>query len=271
MTAGGAPIRVGCCAGLADAALVRDAGYDYIELPVGTLMSAADDAAFHRVAAEIATLGIAAETTNLFIPATLPIVGPDADPEKVYAYAATALRRMGELGVRVCVFGSGGARSVPDGWERARALDQLAAFLAVVEQESAANGVRVVIEPLNHGESNVFNAVAESDQFAQARGVPGITVLADLYHMSVDNETYDGMRAAGDRLVHAHVADADRSPPGEGNGAYYDGFFRTLREIGYRGTVSIEARWRATDDEARLIERRRALAFVRQAWDQSGS
>ena len=70
---------------------------------------------------------------------------------------------------------------------------------------------------------------AESDDFNVARGLTGIGVLADLYHISVEGESYDGIVAAGDRLGHVHVADADRSAPGEGAATDYAGFFQTLR------------------------------------------
>jgi sugar phosphate isomerase/epimerase len=278
MTATGA-MRFGCCGGIADAPLIRDAGYDYIELPVGALMSATDDAAFRRIMENVGAFGIPVEACNVFIPAALKITGPQVEREPLWQYAALALRRMGEIGVRVCVFGSGGARSIPEGFDRTQALDQLAAFLDHVQETSARHGVHVVIEPLNRTESNVFNSVGESDAFTVARGLTGIGVLADLYHISVEGESYDGIVTAGDRLDHVHVADADRSAPGEGAATDYAGFFQALRAIGYAGAISIEARWKTTiGDELtgaetinRETEHHRALAFVRRQWQASGT
>lgn len=269
------PMRFGCCGGIADAPLIRDAGFDYIELPVGTLMSATDEAAYQRITHEILAIGLPVEACNVFIPATLKITGPTVEREPLWQYATVVLQRMGEIGARVCVFGSGGARSLPEEFDRARALDQLAAFLDHVQDVSARHGVRVVIEPLNRGESNVFTSVAEADEFNQSRGLAGIGVLADLYHLSVEGETYDGMVTAGDRLGHVHVADADRSAPGEGAPTDYAGFFQTLHRMGYTGTISIEARWRTTIHDAltgteaidRETEHYRALAFVRRQWE----
>jgi len=272
-------MRIGCCGGIGDAALIRDAGFDYIELPTGALMSATDEAAYQRVMENVRAMGIPVEACNVFIPATMKITGPNVEREPLWQYAGTALQRMGEIGVRICVFGSGGARSIPEGFDRAQALDQLEAFLDHVQETSARHGVRVVIEPLNRKESNVFNSVAESDQFNVTRGLSGIGVLADLYHISVEGESFDGMAAAGDRLGHVHVADADRSAPGEGAATDYAGFFRTLRAMGYPGTISIEARWRTTvrdelrgtDEIDRETEHHRALAFVRRQWEEATS
>lgn len=268
-----AGIQIGCCAPLEMAPLVREAGFDYIELPTATFRPDRDEAAFAPVRAEILGLGLPAYGCNVFIPGTYKITGPTAaaDRDAVYAYAATALRRLAEVGVQVQVFGSGGARSIPEGFDRARALDQLAAFLVHVERESAAAGVTVVIEPLNTKESNVFTSVAESDVFNQARGLHDIYVLADLYHIAQEGESYAGMVAANGRLRHAHVADVDRKPPGAGVVADYPGFFQTLRSLGYTGGVSVESRWttEAEDRAARTAEYARAYQFVRQAWDAS--
>ncbi len=279
MATNGAAMRWGCCGGIADEPLLRDAGFDYIELPVGALMSATDEPAFQRTMHEVGKMGLPTEACNVFIPATLKITGPHVEREPLWHYAATALQRMGEIGVRVCVFGSGGARSIPDEFDRAEALDQLAAFLDHVQETSARHGVRVVIEPLNRKESNVFNSVAESDDFTQARGLTGIGVLADLYHLSVEGESYDGMVAAGARLGHVHVADADRKAPGEGAATDYAGFFTTLKRMGYPGSISIEARWLKTvtdeltggEETDRETEHQRSLAFVRRQWEMADS
>ena len=144
MTATGA-MRFGCCGGIADAPLIRDAGFDYIELPVGALMSATDDAAFRRIMENVGAFGIPVEACNVFIPATLKITGPEVEREPLWQYAALALQRMGEIGVRVCVFGSGGARSIPEGFDRAQALDQLAGV-----PRSCAGGERAAWRPCRH-------------------------------------------------------------------------------------------------------------------------
>ncbi len=273
-------MRFGCCAQLPDADLVRAAGFDYLEPHVATVMKPEyeDDVLWEQAKSELFDLaerGLPVEAMNVFLPRHLKVTGPDASAlqRELYTYVALAMYRMSENGVRVVVFGSGGARSIPAGFERTRAEDQLAAFLAHLERESAATGVAVVIEPLNLKESNIFTSVAESDQFALSRGVPGIYVLADLYHMAQEGETYDGMRAAGPRLRHAHVADVDRTPPGMGEVADYPGFFRTLREIGYAGTVSVECRWESDADDraARGAEYAAANQYLRRAWAASGA
>ncbi|MCA1724341.1 MAG: hypothetical protein LC748_08885, partial [Thermomicrobia bacterium] len=80
-------MRFGCCGGIADAPLIRDAGFDYLELPVGALMSATDEAAYQRITQEILAMGLPVGACNVFIPATLKIAGPDVAREPLWKYA----------------------------------------------------------------------------------------------------------------------------------------------------------------------------------------
>src|SRR5262249_25937777 len=53
---------------------------------------------------------------TLFLPATLKVTGPAIDRDRQHAYVEKAFDRLARLGVEVVVFGSGGARRVPDGF-----------------------------------------------------------------------------------------------------------------------------------------------------------
>ena len=59
--------------------------------------------------------------------------GPDVSLERQDAYMEACIGRLARLGVEVLVFGSGGARNIPDGFSRAQALDQLVADVTRVE------------------------------------------------------------------------------------------------------------------------------------------
>ena len=68
----------------------------------------------------------------------LRVTGPDIDRDQQTVYVRKAFDRLARLGTQIVVFGSGGARRVPDGFSKDDALKQLvdfgrrAAFLATV-------------------------------------------------------------------------------------------------------------------------------------------
>ena len=198
------------------------------------------------------------EAFNVFITAA-KITGPTADPAVLEPYVHTLLQRAALVGGKIVVFGSGGARNVPDGFSRADAEAQIRQFLGWCADASDATGVVVAIEPLNHEESNILNTVAEGANYARALGRPGVRDLADTYHMEKDGEPIDAIVAAADVLAHTHTADTGRRAPGTG---VYDhvALFRALREANFDARLSIECSWENFDEQVGP-----ALAHLRAA------
>ncbi len=252
---------IGCCANLHQVATVARAGFDFIELPVvHTLMPDADGDAFAPTLAELEASPLPVESFNLFLPGDLRLVGPDVDHERIHRYVHHAMDRAAAVGGKVIVFGSAGARRVPDGYDPDDAFGQVEQFLAEAAPVAERFGVTLAIEPLNRGESNLLNSVPEAADLAQAVHHPHVRVLADLYHMAVEHEPLDHVVAAGNLIAHVHVADTGRFAPGTGD---YDtlGLFRRLKARGYAGRVAIECTWRDFDAEAPT-----AVAFLRETW-----
>ena len=74
-------------------------------------------------------------------------------------------------------------------------------------------------------------------------------LLADLYHMKMENEGPDTLVKYGKLIRHVHIAEKqDRAVPGT-----YDEDFRpyvnALKKMSYTGKISIEARWRDFDSQ----------------------
>lgn len=235
------------------------AGAAYCEVPAARLAVLPDDE-FEAVARAFTAGPVRSEAANVFLPGDVVLTGPDADPAAQDAYIAGCLARMERLGVRMVVFGSGKARAIPDGFDRARALDQLEDFMRRAAARAAGHGVTLVLEPLRSRESNVFNSVREGAAFLRERDVAGFRLLADLFHMMEEGEDMGAVDETADLLSHAHVADgAARRAPGRGD---YDiaGFLARLKAGGYGGDVSIECGWGDFDAEVGL-----ALAALRGA------
>src|SRR6185503_11391755 len=86
------------------------------------------DADFEAALARAKQIGIATPAANNFVPATIRLTGPDIKPDEQMAHVRKAVSRLSKLGVEVIVFGSGGARKVPDGFAKEEAFKQLVDF-----------------------------------------------------------------------------------------------------------------------------------------------
>jgi sugar phosphate isomerase/epimerase len=86
--------------------------------------------------------------------------------------------------------------------------------------------------------------------------------MADIYQMAKNDEPLAGMEVAGSFLCHVHLSDPDRMPPSNPeNFDFYREAFGVLKQMGYQGRASIEAR--ITDFETHA---RRGLEVVKQLW-----
>lgn len=245
---GKASVQWGVCTSIDNAQKLRDAGYDYVEAGVQKFLVPQEDrGAFEANLKMSADSPIPIYACNSFLPGTIKVVGPDADPQAALAYAQTAFERAREAGVKRIVFGSGGSRRIPDGFDRNEARVQFVSLLKQMGPLAAASDVTIVIEPLNSKETNFINTVTEGTDIAREVNHPNICMLADFYHMAVENESPDGIRYAGDLLRHCHIAEKEnRTAPGTTD---YDfrPYFKALKDIGYKGGVSIEGRWNNFD------------------------
>lgn len=257
-------MRLGCCVAPEEIAALAAAGGDYAELTVAGAVMGGDDGAFALLAETIAAAPIPVRAYNVFLPGDRRIVGPAVDRAWLEGYAATALDRIARLSGpgAILVIGSGRSRSIPDGFPRADALDQLADFFALLGPLARERGIVVALEHLRRAESNVFTSLREGGDFIRARGLADTHLLADLYHLMEEDEPLDVLDDYADFLVHTHVADSGRLHPGTGTYPLAD-FFARLRALGYAGDCSIECRW--TDFPAEIGP---AMAELRVASSQ---
>lgn len=239
--------------------MMRDTGFDFIEVALAPL-GLEDDTSFASARRAVAGAALPTAAFNTFLPRDLRVVGPDADIPRFKAWLARVAEILAVGKARIVVFGSGWARDIPEGWERARGEDQMREALRLSADALARTGTTLVIEPLNRAESNLINGLAEARAFAEAVDRPEVRVLADFYHMQVEDEPLGELVTNASGLAHVHLADTGRKSPG--TGAYpYARFFEKLREAGYTGMISVECE--VTDPE---IEMPASLAFLRRHW-----
>ena len=243
-------IKIGCCINMTSKTasgigeenipLFARLGYDYLELPLAQLMDLSDNE-FKAVKKTAADCGISVEACNNFFPASHRLTGANADHKRALEYARAALSRAAELGAEVVVLGSSGAKNIPEGFPTEEAEKQFIDLLGNINVIAAPLGIDIVIEPLNKTESNFVNSVAEGLVIARAVNKSNIRLLADYYHMRMEDEPMSDIVEAGDMMRHTHIAAKEgRLFPAAGDGEDYAAFAGALRSIGYSGRVSIE-------------------------------
>jgi len=234
-------VQIGYCTSYKNLAAAKAAGFDYVELGTSEI-AALSGADFETVARDAAAIGLPTPAANLFLPATLKVTGPDIDRDQQAAYVTKALDRLSRLGVRTVVFGSGGARRVPDGFPHDEAFGQLVDFGRRAAALARPRDITIAIEPLRHEETNIINSAAEGLALVTAIGDPGFQLMIDFYHLASEHEDPAIVVRARDHLRHLHMANPNgRVFPLAWSEFAYEPFFETLRAIGYDQRISVEA------------------------------
>jgi sugar phosphate isomerase/epimerase len=258
-------MKLGCCCSLEDIEKFARVGFEFVECTVSTLKPEADDATFAPVQAAFRAAPLPVLAFNVFIPGDIKVTGPAVDEKRLFNYALRTIERMYAVGARILVFGSGGARNVPDGFPLETGREQFASFARSVGEMAQHAGVLVGIEAINRSEkTNIINSLTEAVDIARRVNHPSVKIIADVYHMALENEPFSHISEYKDWIVHVHLADApQRGAPGTEQLPWAEAFHQ-LHLAGYDGLMSYECKWKDVAGEAP-----RSIRFVRKAWRES--
>jgi D-psicose/D-tagatose/L-ribulose 3-epimerase len=248
---------------------LRALGFDYAEPALSKTLALAPEA-LASARARVAKTGVRVETMNWFLPGTdIKLTGPDVDPAKIRDYVQRSLALAESFGAKVIVFGSPGARTVPDGFPREKAWAQLKDFLKTCGDVIQARGYGMVIgiEALRKPETNIVNSVAEALKLAREVNHPKIRIIVDFYHLAFEHEDPAVILDAGDMIVHLQIADPrERTfPISDAGEPRYAAFFTNLHKIGYQGRISIEANSSDVEKDGQA-----SLAFLKKMTEKYG-
>jgi sugar phosphate isomerase/epimerase len=195
-------------------------------------------------------LAVAAVGTGAgFVKHALHLVHPDpAVRQQARDFIADLVDAAADLGAPA-IIGSMQGRSSPD-VPHAAALDHLATALAELGGRAAARGQVVLYEPLNRYETDLFNRQEEAAAFLDARGITGVKLLCDLFHMNIEEvDLAATFRSCGQHVGHVHWADSNRRAVGFGHTDVAP-VASALQSIGYAGYLSAEVFPMPTADAA---------------------
>ena len=234
-------MNIGICTSAENIKMVENMGFDYVESSVTGIVQLDHDE-FDRIARQVDDSSIKCEAFNVLFPGHIKLTGPGVDIGEIQSYLERAFDRITLLGAKVVVFGSGGSRRIPDGFNREKAWNQLVEFARTIGDVAGRYGIIIAVEPLNRAETNIINSVEEGLKFVRDVDHANIKITADFYHMRRENEPMDVLIQAGKDIAHLHIANSNgRVYPMDPSEDAYDAFFDALKKAGYQARVSVEA------------------------------
>ena len=223
-------------------------GYGGLEVAPFTLCDDPRDLTAARVSTlrrQAADAGIAITGLHWLLLAPSGLSITDTRPDVVDA-TRDVMRRLvdlcAELGGSVLVHGSPQQRSVPD-TDVASATAVAEDHLAEAGAAARAAGVTYCIEPLDRGQTNFINTVAEAAALVERIGEPALRTMVDTASAGV-SET-EPVAAVLDRwlpsglIAHVQVNSTTRRGPGQGPDRFAE-VFAVLSRHGYDRVVAVE-------------------------------
>jgi len=96
------------------------------------------------------------------------------------------------------------------------------------------------MEPINRYETDFILSAADAVRLVEDLDCDNFGLMLDFFHMNIEDVSIEeGLRQAGDRLWHVHIADSNRRYPGCGH-LDFGSIFAALKDIDYQGYISAE-------------------------------
>lgn len=237
-------MKIGVCCGadIEKMKYIKALGYDYAESHCQEIARADDE----KIEA-IKAVGLPVLAANCFI--SLRVVGEEKNEAAIKDYLENLFSKANRLGLDYLVFGSSGARRIPEGMSLEQGRAEIVDFLKnLVVPVAEKYNLPVAIEPLRPEECNAINTVDDGVEIAKRVDSPFIKVLADVAHMFVQNEDLKKLAGYKGFMIHAHTSNPDPAPesgrkriyPAAADAFSQADFFEALKAAGVE-TCSIEA------------------------------
>jgi sugar phosphate isomerase/epimerase len=151
------------------------------------------------------------------------------------------------------------------GDERSLTTQLTVAILKEALERTPQTKAAVFLEPLNRYETWYLRTIGHAAELCEAVGSPRVSVMADLFHMSIEEaQPTDSLRDIQDHVGHVHLADSNRLLPGQGHSDFVAPF-HVLQASGFAGWMALECGLGGEADEVLP----KAVEYITQCWAQA--
>jgi len=236
---------IGIVQNIENDSLLQRYGYRYLVESVGKLISprTVTDEQFQSNVLKIKDLRVPMYAFNIFIPGELKIVGPDVNEAALLTYVEKVFQRCQAAGVNRIIWGSGGSRRVPEGFDRTKAKEQFVSMAKKIADKAGHYNITLALENLNSTETNFITTVEEALDIIKKVDNKNLRLCVDIYHMLKEGEPPSSILKTKGYVIYCEVAEKEgRTPPGV-QGDDFRPYFSALKQVGYNDKIMIECRW----------------------------
>ena len=228
---------------------MRKFGADFSEINATAIyvMSEDDFASFKE---RVQKGDVVPYAVNGLVPGNIRLTGPDVNYDTVRNYAEKCFNRLSELGIKMLVFGSSAAKTVPEGFSMEKAWEQLFEVGRIFSDVAKKNGQTIAVEGLRRAECNIVNTLEDVYYYVKNVNRDNFRMLADFYHVHENGENVSDVKKYKGLLVHCHIAGyIKRAVPTPEEADFIKECITALKEMDYDGVLSFEGSYDANDTD----------------------
>ena len=229
--------------------IMSDAGYTGVEIAAFTLVKESvneiDAAGRQELVTVMNDHGLDCIGLHWLLappPQGLHFTTPDAVVrQQTVQYLTDLVDFCADLGGTLMIFGSPNQRNTV-GISVDEAKKNFADGLATVADHCADRNVKILVETLDSGQTDVVNTMAESMEIVQMVSHPNIGTMFDYHNTLDETESLEALvRKYFDHIEHIQIQEMDGRHLGTGDAVetYVDSF-KALKELNYNKWISLE-------------------------------
>ncbi len=253
-------MKIGICRNMEQSVNDYPGKADYIEISAMDILGNLKEY-YPRFKTAVDKGSVVTYSCNGLFPGDIRLTG-DVNWDRIKEYCDETFYKLAEVKVKMLVFGSGKAKHVPDGFDRAKAWDQLYELGAYLSDTAKQYGQTVVVEPLRYQEVNIVNTVDEGAEYCRVVHRDNFKLLVDFYHFANNQEDWASLERNRDLLAHAHIATVEERtrPTTKEDWAFFERSINALRAINFTGNLSFEGGDHEACHMSEMAERMKEIA-----------
>ena len=221
---------------------VGKAGFDFVELPL-FLLEKLEETELKKLQTFLEDQQISAGAAANLFPDEMPLCGPNTDEKVLKDYLRRAFERGRRIGVKKITFASVPAWQILPGETRDKGLLRVAGLLSdLILPLSAEYDMLILLEPLRRTICNLVNTLSDAMQIIRLVNLPDLRLMADVYHMQINEENPRQIGEYLDVIEHVHIARLERLLPTDYFTAAENKYLLPFVKKGYDKTISFETR-----------------------------
>lgn len=245
---------IGIAENIANDSTITAAGYNCIVENLGKWISpkTVSDEQFTKNIELFKKLKTPIYAFNIFLPGDLKVVGPKVDEKAILDYVEIVMQRLSQTDTKMIIWGSGGSRNLPKGFDKEMATKQFIYIAKKIAQIALKYKIIVCLEALNTTECNFINSVKDALYVVKKVNNPNLRLNVDIYHMMKDNEGPDIIAKTKKYVMHVEIAEREgRTAPGV-VGTDFKPYLKELAKVKFHEKIVIEGRWKNVVDIAKM-------------------